>query len=93
MGNVPVLTPTEVIAILLRRGFTEVRQTLARINNFAMLPVAAPPCRFIKLETSHRSCSVKSPKTLASRLMSCSNTDSPTRQSTRTLRDKTAQLR
>ncbi|MQM30822.1 MAG: toxin-antitoxin system, toxin component, HicA family protein [Candidatus Accumulibacter phosphatis] len=26
MGNVPVLKPTEVIAILLRLGFTEVRQ-------------------------------------------------------------------
>ena len=27
MGNVPVLKPTEVIVILLRLGFTEVRQT------------------------------------------------------------------
>jgi hypothetical protein len=55
VGNIPVLTPNEVIAILIKLGFIEVRQR----------------------GSQKQFCSVKSPKTLASRSMSCLSTDQP----------------
>jgi hypothetical protein len=59
MGNIPVLKPTEAVAILQRIGFVEVRQR--GLNSFGILMVAgrqflsteaetSPPFYFVKLQ-------------------------------------------
>jgi len=90
MGSAPVLKPNEVVTILNKLGFTEIRQCSSH-KQFRDTKVVAQRFRFIKAGTSPQFCSGRSQKTSASLLMSCSNIDSPTGPSTRTLRDKAAQ--
>lgn len=53
MGNVPVLKPNEVTAILTYQNLASPKSANAvHTNNSAIPPVAAQRCRFIKVETS-----------------------------------------
>ncbi len=62
MGNVPVLRAQDVVCLLVKRGFVEVRSAV-RTNSSGTLMVAQPPSPSIKDATSLQRCCARSRKT------------------------------
>jgi hypothetical protein len=84
MGNIPVLKPSEVVAILAKLGIPKF-VSADHTSSFAIQQAAVQRFHFIRAEIFLRSCFVKLQGILVSQLMICSSKDSrPTRHSTRT---------